>query len=762
MLKIRTQISEKWKHLQADSPLRRRAWKGAAWGLVSGLAAVTFITAYNLFFLHSPLTFFVGMLALLALLAAFGGLATLALRLANLLPAFYITALVAATGLTLLLGLLATSVIIGLLAITAGGVLVLSLIGACIAILLYPERKGLTKTQQRAAWGGLALAALGLLAGLIWLLWEGSPAQPPLKSNWGSGTVAALELDDPSTPGQYAVKTLTYGSGDDRRRPEFATEAGLVTPRVDGSKFLKGWSFLRTAYWGFGPDALPLNGRVWYPQGKGPFPLVLLVHGNHFMEDVSDTGYDYLGALFASRGFIAVSVDENFLNLSPTADVLFLASLKEENDGRAWLLLEHLKMWRGWNETPGNPFYHRVDLGRIALIGHSRGGEAVVAAAVFSQLSHYPGDASISFDYNFNIRAVAAIAPVDGTYQPSQKPLQLENINYFVMHGAQDMDVITFMGARQYARVQFTDGQPWFKAGLYLYGANHGQFNTRWGRLDMPRPVAYLFNTRQLIPPEDQQQVARVYLSAFLEAALNGQTGYLPLFRDGRAAPGWLPETLLLNQYADARTTFISRYEEDVDPGTTTLPGGVQTSQNLTIWREAQIPSKWGSTGNTAVYLGWDNTAASSDAGSYTIYLPVEGFERGTSGALVFSLADANENPNPEALKATAWKRSEFYRQPIDLTIEAIDARGNSARLPLSRVALLQPQIEGRIAKASWMGMHLPASEVVLRYYEFPLNQFSAANPAFDAASLAAIRFTFDRTKAGVVVLDDLGIRWSR
>ena len=47
--------------------------------------------------------------------------------------------------------------------------------------------------------------------------------------------------------------------------------------------------------------------------------------------------------------------------------------------GRGWLLLEHLKRWRTWNDSSGSPFYRKVDMGNIALMGHSRGGEAVAA-----------------------------------------------------------------------------------------------------------------------------------------------------------------------------------------------------------------------------------------------------------------------------------------------------------------------------------------------------------------------------------------------
>ena len=68
----------------------------------------------------------------------------------------------------------------------------------------------------------------------------------------------------------------------------------------------------RAWYWGFDAKHFPRNGRVWYPAGEGPFPLVLIVHGNHTMEEHSDPGYAYLCEHLASSGFIAVSVDENF------------------------------------------------------------------------------------------------------------------------------------------------------------------------------------------------------------------------------------------------------------------------------------------------------------------------------------------------------------------------------------------------------------------------------------------------------------------
>jgi hypothetical protein len=527
----------------------------------------------------------------------------------------------------------------------------------------------------------------------------------------------------------------------------------LVTAPVDGSALVERWSGLRTAYWGFGPEALPLNGRVWYPEREEPCPLVMIVHGQHPMEEDSDPGYAYLGELLASRGLVVVSVDENFLNLSPLVDLVILSSLEEEDDLRGWLLLEHLRLWREWNARPDSPFYQRVNLEEIALVGHSRGGEAVAVAAAFNRLPYYPDNATVRFDYGFDIRALVAFAPADGQYQPTGRAITLEDINYLVLHGVHDMDVFTFQGARQFDRVRFSGTGDWFKAGLYIYGANHGQFNTVWGRKDLFEPVMRVFNLDQLLPARDQQQIARVYVSAFLEATLHGKTGYRSLFRDPRRGQAWLPNTIYLSQYQDLNTQLVSTFEEDIDLATTTLPGGSLVGEYLAVWREQPARAKWGDLGDQAVYLGWA-TGASVEPASYTIRLPNRGLTLSQDSVLVFSLADAGENPTPD-VKGDGTGTS---RAPVDLTLEVEDRAGEVAKLPLSHFSFLQPQLEGRLGKAAFMSP-FPPSEAVFQHFEYPLVDFAAANPAFEPASLVRVRLIFDRSESGVVLLDDLGFR---
>lgn len=738
-----------------------RAWSGATQGILIAVTLIWTVTSVYAFLPAGLLSFFVGLLGGLLAGALLGGIVMLIGALFRGVPRRYGWAFLSALPLLLLSYLHAIPLALGVIAVVFGVLAVSSLTGAGLGTISGRDWKRLNKPQRSLALAGLIAGVMGIAGGAGLLFNDGISHTPPINAAaLSASNVVPLRLPDPSQPGPYAVRTLTYGNGDDRRRPEYGAEVNLRTTPVDGSALLEGWTGLRRAYWGFGPQTLPLNGRVWYPEpsmgvaegGDGPFPLVLIVHGNHPMEDYSDAGYSYLGELLASQGFIVASVDQNFFNLSMSADLTILAPLKNENDARGWLLLEHIRQWQIWNSTPDNPFYGRVDLDAIGLIGHSRGGEAVAIAAAFNRLPYHPDNASVTFDYDFNIRAVAAIAPVDGQYKPGDRSLPLEDVNYLALHGAHDMDVVSFLGMRQYTRLDFGGDQSYFKAALYIYGANHGQFNSDWGRRDVFGPAIQLYNLRNLMPAADQQQIAKVTISAFLDAALHNESGYRTLFRDPRAAAAWLPDTIYLSQYQDSETVHVATYEEDINLASTTLPGGTLRGAHLTIWREQIVPLKHGTLENSAVYLGWDNAEAEGIA-SYTLVLPELNAPLGPESALSFSLADADQPPNPDK-KQPAPKE----REPFDLTLEVRDRAGETARLSLSHFALLQPQLRGRLGKMDFMGI-IPSSEAVFQTFEFRLADFARANPRFDPARLVEVRFIFDRTPSGMVILDEIGFR---
>src|SRR5262249_17824311 len=232
---------------------------------------------------------------------------------------------------------------------------------------------------------GLGVVVIG---GLVGTLASGGQSDPPLPNagSAASALVPPLSLPGRAPRGTYRGEPRTYGRGGDPRRPEFGARVPLRTESFDGSRLVGNWKgragWVRTRFFGVDAKHLPIQARVYYPPGTGPFPLVLAVHGNHEMEDFSDPGYAYLGELLASRGIVFASVDENFLN-SSMSDILGIPEmgLDEENDLRGVVLLEHLRAWRRFNQDPGGPFQGKIDLGRIALVGHSRGGEAVSIAA---------------------------------------------------------------------------------------------------------------------------------------------------------------------------------------------------------------------------------------------------------------------------------------------------------------------------------------------------------------------------------------------
>lgn len=642
--------------------------------------------------------------------------------------------------------------------------LLASVIGGSLEVLL---RSGRPLAQKRMAAfafaAGLAALALGLYA-----IFSGKEPANPLLADYRLED-RTLPLENPGLPGPYEVLTLSYGSGKDRHRPEYGANADWIARTVDGSKLLDNWDgfsgWLRTRYWGFDATALPLQARVWHPAGDGPFPLVLVVHGNHAMEDFSDPGYAYLGELLASRGIILASVDENFLNSSFSAGVNLLderPGLKKENDARAWLLLEHLVQWRDWNADPAHPFHGRVDMERVALIGHSRGGEAVGIAAAFNALSRYPDDATLEFDYGFNLRGVIAIAPVDGQYQPREQGTPVEDVNYFTIHGSMDGDVQSFEGVAQYSRVRFRDpAKDRFKASLYVVGANHGQFNTSWENLDTDLLSAWALDLGNIMPAEAQRDIARVYFSAFLEVVLHERNGYLPIFTDARRAAAWLPDTFYVSQFADSRQREITGFEQDLDPSTLAREGGRIVTRNLTKWHESRIKLKWDALDTQAAVFAWDARVHPEPA-RVDFELPPQSPLAAAGGSLILSLSEAGIDTLPDEWQGDGESgvdgAGQSKDQPLDWSIVLRDADGAEAKLPLSHDHALYPQVQAVPRRAAFLDDTEPA-EALFGRHEFAIDDFTAVNPAFDAGRIAAISFVFDDSPRGAILLDDISFR---
>lgn len=591
--------------------------------------------------------------------------------------------------------------------------------------------------------GSLAFCLFSILLGLACffipiypIITSGNDPNPINFEPIAYENLAESGIENPGKQGAFEVKYFTYGSGNNKRRPEFGAEATYKTDPVDASLLLPEWTGKkkkwRERYWGFGIEEAPINGRVWMPKKEGKSPIVLIVHGNHGMEHYSDPGYQYLGELLASRGFITVSVDENYINGTWSGDFR-----GKEMPIRAWLLLKHLEQWKNWADDQSSPLFDRADLDEVILIGHSRGGEAVSIAAQFNELEFFPDNANVKFDFNFGIKGLVTIAPTDQRYF---RRMELKNINYLSLQGSYDADEASFFGLRQYQRISYNDTLSYFKAGVLVHRANHGQFNSIWGRRDFGEPSGWFLNTGPLISGEDQREVAKVYISAFAERVFNEKDEYEPAFKNSASIKTWLPETVFLNSYNTSVDSVLVDFEEDID--LTTTPVGESVASNTLLWREEPLMMRGGETqGTNAVILGWDNDSIEAIS-IYSLSLN-EPLKTTEFKEMILTLGRSNDSK---------FKVADTV--DVDFSIQLI-TEADTFSTSLIEYKKLVPKLKVRYMKLDKMNGPFGGDwEIATESVSIPLQHFGA-----DSASVQSIRFVFDQTKKGLIALDNIGFR---
>ena len=643
--------------------------------------------------------------------------------------------------------------------IPAGALGAYVVLGGLVTGLLFAAGRIARPRRERAAlvatWSRLGPArriAVALLAGMAIVLAGGGTSVLVSPGSIDSLVTAEAVLDgfvtgrapapeDPGARGPYPVRATSYGSATDLHRIAFGAAVAVTTPTVDASRVLDplGWGAdeSRAWFWGFGTDALPLNGLVWLPEGDGPFPLALIVHGNHAMGDFSEHGYAYLGEHLASRGMVTVSVDENFLNGSWAGDWG-----GREQLARAWLLLLHLDQWRGWAADPTSPFHGLVDLDRVALIGHSRGGEAASLAASLAGRREAPDPDMLTWPTGLRVRAVVGIAPSDGQYSSGQ--VVLTGTDYLTLHGGHDSDATSWMGSRQYARTVVDDGA--FKAALWSYRSNHGQFSTTWGRSDHGPLGGALLNLAPILDPAAQRDVAMTAIGAFLEASLHGRMEYRDLFRRPMVGREWLPvEDIYLVRSGDE--DFVPLTTGDPSrgrDGTTVSAVGFAPVRAFALPLRTLLPDQ----GTTAVELRW------AAAGGSAVWA-VENIEQRAGAGIPVAIRFALANGATE----------EGDGEPLLMEIELATTDGVRVALPIAQWGALPPALAARLAKddlvAGLSSMDLARGapvERVLQSYELPMSDFTGAEPAFDPARLSAVRLVVNRSTAGALWVTEVGL----
>jgi hypothetical protein len=496
-------------------------------------------------------------------------------------------------------------------------------------------------------------------------------------------------------------------------------DPSYVTGRIDISAFAN----LGSAPWPFLNANVPLNGHICIPAGRGPFPLAVFAHGNHDPLENSTPGYLYLCQLLASHGIIAATIDVNFLNGWNFG----------ENDARAIVHLEHLKQFRTWNNTPGHPLQAKVDLNRILIIGHSRGGEGVGHASYFNRLSSIqpdmfspvvPLDGSAGLGpYRFGLTAAAAIAPTDQQYVPLSGPTIVPD-RYYLIHGSRDGDVSTFEGYNTYNRAHavdlanptVSDGE--LKALLWVYGANHNQFNSVWPSETPPATT---------MPRANQEQIAKVHLGALAQLLLLDRLEYVEVLRDHRIATPWVPSgTEFVSQYQDPERIFLQHNQESLAAPQVSLPvqGAVAADAVIAVRQLIDLVNAGAPQTTITLRLEWNAPGARLLLQVDPATVPAERYK-----ALSIRVGQSMEPKN-------------VANRDQDFTLE-VSSGSRTAAIPASSLhRLLYPDVVFGVGKIVMQTLRLPIHRLV--------------ELGVDPSDLRTVALVFDRRRRGTVYVGDL------
>jgi hypothetical protein len=212
-------------------------------------------------------------------------------------------------------------------------------------------------------------------------------------------------------------------------------------------------------------------------------------------------GYVYFQERLAAMGIIAVSV-----NLNQTSMQSYTAS---NIMTRAELILKSIAYFETLNMSDAI-FGSHIDFANVGLMGHSRGGEAVIVVRE-------------KMPSTVTIKAVIAVAPTDAR--------AIANVpagyGLMIILPAGDGDVINNDGAKFYDRA-IPDP---FACQLYVFKTNHNYFNREWLTNDGHGP-GMMFR-------EDHERILSAYGSAFFRRLLLGHpmVGYF----NGDLIPETLP-----------------------------------------------------------------------------------------------------------------------------------------------------------------------------------------------------------------------------
>lgn len=520
---------------------------------------------------------------------------------------------------------------------------------------------------------------------------------------------AAASSGDPGDSGPFTVRTAEYDLGD----------LAVVLPSLGGRS--------------------ELRAKVYAPvDAPGKRPLVVFEHGYHQVctgetqtwpcppgEQAvpSFRGYDEPAEALASHGYLVVSISANAVNAGGGRTV------DRGGTARGELVLAHLDLWRRWSTTGGGPirFAGRVDLQNVGLMGQSRGGDGVIAAALLNAGRATP----------YGVRAVLPLASTDGG-RPT-----LPGVAMNLLTGYCDGDVYDLQGQHHYDDSRYAAADQAPRSTVLVMGANHNFWNSEWTEDDWgfdPDKAPCGTGTPTRLTATEQRAIGRAYIAGFFRLMLGGETSFARFF-DGSGARPAAARNTVVHTVAQAPTRLdVSRFDRPLPAGAVS---GAVTATTCAGIPGAPVPC-----------------VDDPNAGLFPHWVPV---------LLVPKVPD----PAVTALRWTA--RSGVVRLPVrhdvsrydalsfraagdpastgelDLTVRVIDGVGRFEDVAVSAVSDALVPLPGLPEHAQ--------PKTLLRTVRIPLGMLRS----LDLRDVRAVELRTDRVPRGSVLVSDLAFSsWSR
>lgn len=485
-----------------------------------------------------------------------------------------------------------------------------------------------------------------------------------------------------------------------------------------------------------------LNGLIAAPPTGENLPLAIIIHGSHGAgclspdginerwpcperENPHYTGFAYLLAALAERGYVAISINANpgyvmaYGGAAPNDRLPVLLDLYIEQIAAAA---------NGADVGLPVDLAGRVDLSRIVALGHSAGGEALAQIVNGRAGRTTPEEVAAGF------------GPIDTAIllAPSRtQALEIEAATPFaVILPACDRDVSGLDGQHYYEKANGQSEREVLSASVYLPQANHNRFNS--GLTDETLGRASSIFEGALLPAAEAQAFLTGYVPGFFDAALDKSIEEVATLGldPAQAAPAVLfGESVLTSLSLPASQRLQLPLDGEGATGALTavfckegygIPGEAMEACRREAYNQPGTPEM--------AALSWDGTG-----GSYEIAVPagshdLSGYTALHLRAVVDPLSSLNE-----------------IEQSQSFSVRLIDGAGQAASVVLSGEPALAFPV-GAKGSHPTTGDTTWDNHIIISSVRVPLASFAGV----DLTDLRSVVLEFDETPSGAIYLTDL------